>query len=118
MSDHKTLAVIQAYDGVFMAELGLHGWDAVDEMLVRASRLHATRDAWLPAYHRRSILQRLAGLVAAEAEAFAILIAREGGKPLTDARVEVERAVNGIELAAEEIGRLEGRQIPMDLHRW
>ena len=115
MSDQKTLAVIQAYDGVSMAELDLHGWDAVDKMLDRASRLHATRDAWLPAHHRRSILQRLAGLVAAEAEAFAILIAREGGKPLTDARVEVERAVNGIELAAEEIGRLEGRQIPMDL---
>jgi len=53
--------------------------------------------------------------VRAEAEDFALLIAREGGKPLRDARVEVARAINGIENAAEEIGQLRGEEIPMGL---
>jgi acyl-CoA reductase-like NAD-dependent aldehyde dehydrogenase len=69
----------------------------------------------LPVHQRRQILQNLVGLMQNEVEDFALLIAREGGKPLTDARVEVVRAINGVELAIEELGRMEGRQIPMDL---
>ena len=48
-------------------------------------------------------------------DAFALLIAQEGGKPLKDAEVEAARAVNGVEIAVEEIGRLTGREIPMNL---
>ena len=47
-------------------------------------------------------------------EDLALGIGREGGKPLTDARIEVGRAVNTIELAAEESTRLQGEQIPME----
>jgi len=115
MSEPRTLTVRQAYDGAFMADVPLQNWPAVDAMLARAAKLHADRQGWLPAYRRREVLLKLARLVEAEAEDFAVLIAREGGKPLTDARAEVARAVNGVELAAEEIGRLEGRQIPLDL---
>ncbi len=41
MSDHKTLAVVQAYDGAIISEIPLHDWDAVDAMLERAAKLHA-----------------------------------------------------------------------------
>lgn len=115
MSEQKTLTVSQAYDGAFMAEVELRDWEAADGMLAAAAHLHHTRSAWLPVHQRRAILQRLVGLVQAEIEEFALLIAREGGKPLTDARVEAVRAVNGIELAIEEMGHLAGRQVPMDL---
>jgi acyl-CoA reductase-like NAD-dependent aldehyde dehydrogenase len=115
MPEPTTLIVTQAYDGAAMAELKLQDWTEIDQILERATACFRRRDGWLPAHRRREILLKLAGLVAAEAEAFALLIAREGGKPLTDARAEVTRAVNGIELAAAEIERLAGRQIPMDL---
>jgi acyl-CoA reductase-like NAD-dependent aldehyde dehydrogenase len=44
-----------------------------------------------------------------------MLIAREGGKPLTDARAETSRAINGVESAAGELEHLVGREIPMGL---
>ena len=106
---------MQAYDGSEIRKLELQDWPAVDTMLNRAFHLHTDRGNWLPAYERREILKRLYKLMLPEAENFAVLIAREGGKPLTDARAEVSRAINGIDLAIEEMGRLGGREIPMDL---
>ena len=73
----------------------------------------AHRAGWLPAFERIAILRRLARLVERDFEIFALLIAREGGKPLIDARIETARAVNGIEGAAGEIEHLAGREIPM-----
>jgi acyl-CoA reductase-like NAD-dependent aldehyde dehydrogenase len=115
MSAKNTKTIVQAYDGSAIRELELLEWPAVDAMLNRALRLHTDRSQWLPAFERREILQRLVGLMRPEAEKFSLLIAREGGKPLTDARAEVSRAINGVELAIEEMGGLGGRQIPMDL---
>ena len=87
MPNQKTLAVVQAYDGEFIAELELQDWTAVDAMLDRAFRLHADRNAWLPAHQRREILQKLAGLMQAEAEDFA------GGIPHTMADMSPEKLV-------------------------
>jgi len=42
------------------------------------------------------------------------LIAQEGGKPLTDARIEVARAIDGIRLAVKELSHvMRGEEIPM-----
>ncbi len=111
----STRTIVQAFDGAAIQDLELHDGPAVDTMLESSWRLHRNHPHGLPAHERRAILKRLAALMAPEAEAFALLIAREGGKPLKDARVEVARAINGVDLAAEEMGRLGGHQIPMDL---
>ena len=42
-------------------------------------------------------------------------IAREGGKPLTDALIETDRAIDGVRNAAEELRVMGGREIPMGL---
>jgi len=110
-----TLIVEQAYDGEEIATLEMDDWEKADRFLTRARELHRSRHLWLPAHERIAILKRLAGLVAAERNEFAMMIAREGGKPLTDALVEVDRAVNGIELAAEEVSRIAGVEMPMDI---
>jgi acyl-CoA reductase-like NAD-dependent aldehyde dehydrogenase len=44
----------------------------------------------LPEVQRIEVLQKLADLVGAEHEDFSRLIANEGGKPIRDARVEVQ----------------------------
>jgi len=113
MSDQ--LIVRQAFDGEVIAELPFATWKETDRMLDRATKAYADRGAWLPAYRRIEILKRLASLLRDQQDAFAMLIAREGGKPIKDARVEAERAVNGVELAAEGIAHLHGQEIPMDL---
>ena len=43
------------------------------------------------------------------------MIANEGGKPLIDARVEVARAIDGVELCIKELSHLTGREVPMGL---
>ena len=115
MSQDFRLTVYQPYDGAEIEALDCAQWPEVDAMLDRATSAFADRAARLPAYGRIEILRRLADLLRAQREAFASLIAREGGKPLGDARIEADRAVNGVELAAEQIGHLHGREIPMDL---
>ncbi len=109
------MLVIQAFDGAPIEEITTHGEADISRMLERAASLYETRTAWLPAHRRIGILRRLAQLVQRDFEIFALLIAREGGKPLTDARIEVTRAVNGVEGAAGELEHLAGVEIPMGL---
>ncbi len=109
------LVVEQPFDGEIIADIPLVSAADADAMLGRAVAVFANRRGVLPAHQRIEILRRLVELLRAEIDAFALLIAREGGKPITDARVEAVRAVNGVELAIEGIGRLGGREIPMGL---
>lgn len=68
----------------------------------------------LPSSERMRILKAVAGELGKNADQLALLIAREGGKPLKDAIVEVTRARDTFELCAEECWRLHGETIPMD----
>ncbi len=109
------MLVTQPYDGGVIADISLDDAASVEQKLERAARCFANRPSWLPAYKRIEILKRLACLVECEFDDFALLIAREGGKPLTDARVEVARAIKGIEIAVSELEHLAGHEIPMGL---
>ncbi len=80
------------------------GWNELDATLERAKAVFADKTAWLPNHRRAELLQKLAKNIEDEAEDFAYLIALEGGKPITDARIEVARAVQGIRYAAGHIG--------------
>ena len=73
------------------------------------------RGGWLKPHERIAILRRLAALVEGRRDHLALQIAREGGKPLRDAVVEVNRAVDGIMNAADELRNFAGREIPMGL---
>ncbi len=115
MSNKKMLTVVQANDGNIIDEIPLQNHRDINNMLAAAAALFQDRQQWLPTYQRIEILKRLIILMQTEADDFALLIAREGGKPLTDARIEVSRAINGVELAIEAIAQLRGEQIPMDL---
>ncbi len=66
-------------------------------------------------FQRIEIPRRLAELVRGRHDHFSHLIAEEGGKPITDARIEVDRAIDGIGNAADELRNFTGREIPMGL---
>ncbi len=80
-----------------------------------AAHAFQARDARLPPHARIAILQEVAHRIAEQRDHFSRQIAREGGKPLTDARIEVDRAVDGVRNAAEALRDLAGREIPMGL---
>ncbi len=68
----------------------------------------------LARYHRANILAATAVIVRQELEAFALLIVSEAGKTIVQARKEVSRCINTLELSAEEAKRLSGEVIPFD----
>jgi acyl-CoA reductase-like NAD-dependent aldehyde dehydrogenase len=107
--------VVNPFDLEVLGSVDLSAWNEVDKMLDVAHALYRDRDGWLPAYQRIKILKETARLMSGRAEELAMLIASEGGKPLIDARVEVTRAIDGVELCIHEIGQMTGREIPMDL---
>lgn len=108
------LEVRSPFDGSLIKTIKKHSAADANAMLDKAKALFKNRDGWLEHYQRSSILKKLASLVENEAEEFALLIAKEGGKPLTDAKIEVTRAIDGINLAIKELPHvMKGEEIPM-----
>ena len=109
------LKVTNPYSLEPIGEIPLGEWSFADQWLDGAVRLHRDRGNRQPAYERIAILEKAASIMRDRFDALTYGIANEGGKPLIDARVEVERAIDGVRLAASEIANLHGREIPMDL---
>jgi acyl-CoA reductase-like NAD-dependent aldehyde dehydrogenase len=61
---------------------------------------------------RHAVLLRVAELLKQNLDDFADTIAQEGGKPITDAIVEVKRSIATFEMAADEAKKLVGEIIP------
>ena len=109
------LEVVNPYDLSVIGSVPLVTWETVDKYLDAAQSLFKNRQNWLPSYKRIDILKKTALLMEERFEALAFQIADEGGKPLTDARVEVTRAIDGVGLCIKELSHLTGKEIPMDL---
>ena len=89
--------VFNPYDQTYLGSVPLIKWAEIDSYLTNAEQLFKDRQQWLPAYERMNILKKLATLISQRADELALLIASEGGKPLVDAKVEVARAIDGVE---------------------
>lgn len=109
------LQVVQAFDRAPIEEIATEDAAALEAKLQAAEKVFRDRDAWLKPHERMAILRKLAGLLDGKREHFARQIAREGGKPLTDAIIETTRAIDGVHNAADELRNFAGREIPMGL---
>ena len=69
----------------------------------------------LPRWKRREILEDVAASLIEQKERFAQLIASEAGKPIRQARIEVDRSILTFKTASEEATRMGGETIPLDL---
>jgi len=89
---------------------------AVELALSTAHALFHDRKSWLSTEKRIAILKKTAELMASQKEDLARMAASEGGKPLIDSLVEVQRGIEGIECCIETIKNSVGREIPMNLN--
>ncbi len=112
MSMHE---VVNPFDLKPIGSVPKHDWDAVDGYLAKADALYKDRSGWQKPHERAAILHRAMEIMKERRDHLAFQVANEGGKPLIDARVEVDRAINGMELCIHEIGALKGTEIPMGL---
>jgi acyl-CoA reductase-like NAD-dependent aldehyde dehydrogenase len=109
------LNVTNPFDGSHVGEVQLSSESDVDLALTIADKTHRANRKGLPRHERATILKRAAVIMKGRTDELALLIASEGGKPLIDARVEVERAIDGVETCAADIANNAGYEIPMDL---
>src|SRR3989338_8670326 len=102
------------YDGSVVASVEIADEASLEQALKNAEYYFKTVMRAMPAWERADILYKVAGLIREHAEELALIIAREGGKPLKDARIEAERAVNTVKMSGNEALQLNGEQISMD----
>jgi glyceraldehyde-3-phosphate dehydrogenase (NADP+) len=108
-----TAAIRNPYNGATVAEVCLAGKSEADEAAARAVGA-APAMRRLPAHARAEALLKIAGRIAARQDEIARTMTAEAGKPVTDARREVGRAVQTFTIAAEEAKRIGGDVIPLD----
>jgi acyl-CoA reductase-like NAD-dependent aldehyde dehydrogenase len=107
--------VVNPFDLSVIGNVPSADWETVDRYLSKAEALFKDRSAWMKPHQRAEILHRAMEIMKERRDHLAHQIADEGGKPMVDARVEVDRAINGMELCIHEIGALKGTEIPMGL---
>jgi acyl-CoA reductase-like NAD-dependent aldehyde dehydrogenase len=89
------IEVVQAFDRTPIAELDGDDAAALDRKIEAARWLFADRGTWLTTHYRIEILRKLAGLMDGKRQHLGRQIAREGGKRLSDALIETDRAIDG-----------------------
>lgn len=109
------LSVYAPYDGSLIRELDLMDEAQVFACMDTAHALFTKREAWLSVDERKDILLHLAALMKEQRLQLAMAAAQEGGKPLQDSKVEVDRAIIGVTWAAEHIDSQTGREIAMNI---
>ncbi|HET9000175.1 MAG TPA: aldehyde dehydrogenase family protein [bacterium] len=109
----KTIPVINPYDGSQIDTVPKADADDIERALATAVRgARAMRK--LTGYQRYQILHKAADLMARDADDLARTITLEEGKIIGEARFEVMRATEIINLSAEEAKRLYAEVIPLD----
>jgi len=111
----STLKIFSPFDRSLLAELPLNNANDLENALCTADDLFRDPTRWLPAHERIAILEKTASFMEQSLDELTRQAAMEGGKPWVDSKVEVLRAINGVKLAAQEISRITGEQIPMGL---
>lgn len=106
--------VTNPFDGSVVAECPIAPAAQVGQAIEAAQRAFEITRRW-PAFERKQLLLRLLSAVRERRDRFARLIVEEAGKPLSDARAEVDRALGVLEAGAEEAVRIGGELIPLDI---
>ncbi len=109
----KTIEVKSPYDDSVVGEVPFTSIEGVEKAIDIAYEKFLDVDNWLPKFKRVEILEKLMEIMSSQVEELTILCASEGGKPYIDSKVEVQRAINGVKIAIEQIGLQEGHEIAM-----
>jgi acyl-CoA reductase-like NAD-dependent aldehyde dehydrogenase len=108
----ETAEVCDPYNGDPVAAVCLAGAEQIAGALdLAAAAFEGTRQA--PPVERSRLLQKVAETIGRRADEFVRLLVAEAGKPVTLARVEVQRAQSTFELAAA--GALESNGHPIEM---
>jgi glyceraldehyde-3-phosphate dehydrogenase (NADP+) len=115
-ADGRMRPILSPWDGRTVGEVAV-GTEADAGRAVAAADEAFARTRALASHERHAILRRIHDGIAARREEFAQGIVEEAGKPIRDARAEVDRALLVFSLAADESRRVGGGDVlPLDLN--
>ncbi|MDT7043295.1 aldehyde dehydrogenase family protein [Candidatus Nitronereus thalassa] len=107
-------SVLNPYTGSLVAEVcQAQAQDIEDAIQLSVSAFSTLSE--LPSHARATALSTIAQQLTSRLKEFAHVMSLESGKPITDARREVQRAIQTFTIASEEAKRLPGETIPMDI---
>ena len=115
-TNRDKVTVTAPFDSSEIATLDAANSVDVDKALNTANNLFNDKSKWLSASQRIAILNKTAVLMRKQFDELVNIAAREGGKPLIDTQVEVERAIDGILNCIECIRTDHGTEIPMGIN--
>lgn len=111
-----TIEVSAPFDGSLIASVDSLDETGVEQALSNAHALFRDKSQWLSGAERIAILKKAAQLLSERADELTLNAAREGGKPLIDSRVEMARAIDGLNNCVECIRTSHGEEIPMGIN--
>jgi acyl-CoA reductase-like NAD-dependent aldehyde dehydrogenase len=112
----EALEIASPYDFSTIGIADLANEAAVEQALAIADELFRDRHRWLPLPERLAILEKTAIIMRDEFDRLVTDAVREGGKPLQDSRIEVNRAIDGVRLCVETMRTTAGSVIPMGIN--
>jgi len=113
-SSSEEMEVVNPYNGEVVGVVYKATADNIEEATTTTVRAWETTRK-LPLFQRAEILSKISSGIEKRKEELAHTICLEAGKPISQARVEVTRAINTFQIGAEEAKRIGGEFIPLDL---
>lgn len=113
IDDGDLLEIRAPYDGAVIAHVHQGRREHAEGAIAAAVKAFGTTRR-LPAFERQRVLRRIASGIQQRKDEFAHTMAQEAGKPIKNARIEVDRGVFTFNIAAEESVRGYGEYLPLD----
>ncbi|MEH7436652.1 aldehyde dehydrogenase family protein [Neobacillus drentensis] len=110
-ASEETIPVLNKFTGEEFARIGKASREEVDHAVTNALETFQTKN--LSPYERYEILIRTAEIIKERKEELALLLVREVGKVLKDARGEIDRGIQTLIASAEEAKRIAGTGVPL-----
>lgn len=104
------------FDGALLGTVAVTTPHEADQAIERAYALFRDRGGWLPLQRRVDILATAGTLILERRNDLAMIVARESGKPLRDALVEIDRAAASLEICIRVLQTDAGEVVPMGLN--
>jgi glyceraldehyde-3-phosphate dehydrogenase (NADP+) len=116
MADGDPIDVLAPADGHLVGATFEATSAMVDAAIEGGLAIQATLRAQAP-YERSAILRRVSDLITDRLELLASILSAEAGKPIRDARTEIERSALTFRVAAEEAERIGGEVLDLAINK-
>ena len=106
--------ILDPYSGTILARVCQADPHHIQETIESIHRV-TPQIAATPTHVRATALAKIAQGIQARREEFSRTLSQEAGKPITDARREIDRGIHTFHIASEEAKRIPGEVLAMDL---